>query len=93
MMKYLVVLLATLMLLRAGAVVFALAAEPPRRVDAVTRTMTTIQDVARHAAVSVSTVSNVLNGRADRMRPETLARVEAAIEALQLPAEQAARSS
>jgi len=45
--------------------------------------MTTIQDVARHAKVSVSTVSNVLNGRADRMRPETLARVEAAIGALQ----------
>jgi DNA-binding LacI/PurR family transcriptional regulator len=44
--------------------------------------MTTIQDVARRAAVSVSTVSNVLNGRADRMRPETLARVESAIEAL-----------
>jgi DNA-binding LacI/PurR family transcriptional regulator len=44
--------------------------------------MTTIQDVARHAAVSVSTVSNVLNGRADRMRPETLARVESAIAAL-----------
>lgn len=43
---------------------------------------TTIQDVARHAAVSVSTVSNVLNGRADRMRPDTLARVEAAIAAL-----------
>ena len=31
----------------------------------------------------MSTVSNVLNGRADRMRPETLARVEAAIAALQ----------
>ncbi|MBS0338931.1 MAG: LacI family DNA-binding transcriptional regulator [Proteobacteria bacterium] len=45
--------------------------------------MATIQDVARHAAVSVSTVSNVLNGRADRMRAETLARVEAAIQALQ----------
>lgn len=44
--------------------------------------MTTIQDVARHAAVSVSTVSNVLNDRSDRMRPDTLARVEAAIEAL-----------
>lgn len=45
--------------------------------------MTTIQDVARHAAVSVSTVSNVLNGRTDRMRSETLARVEGAIRALQ----------
>ena len=44
--------------------------------------MTTIQDVARQAAVSVSTVSNVLNGRADRMRPETLARVESAIESI-----------
>lgn len=44
--------------------------------------MPTIQDVAQHADVSVSTVSNVLNGRSERMRPETLARVQAAIEAL-----------
>ncbi|MBA2962060.1 MULTISPECIES: LacI family DNA-binding transcriptional regulator [Ramlibacter] len=45
--------------------------------------MPTIQDVALHAKVSVSTVSNVLNGRTDRMRAETLARVEAAIAELQ----------
>lgn len=45
--------------------------------------MPTIQDVARHAAVSVSTVSNVLNGRTDRMRPQTLQRVEQAISSLQ----------
>ncbi|MBY4724316.1 MULTISPECIES: LacI family DNA-binding transcriptional regulator [Burkholderia] len=45
--------------------------------------MSTIQDVARHAAVSVSTVSNVLNGRTDQMKQETLERVKAAMEALQ----------
>ncbi|MGU7778562.1 LacI family DNA-binding transcriptional regulator [Burkholderia sp. PU8-34] len=45
--------------------------------------MSTIQDVARHAAVSVSTVSNVLNGRTGQMRKETLARVKAAMDALQ----------
>lgn len=44
--------------------------------------MSTIQDVARHAGVSVSTISNVLNGRMDRMRKDTLQRVEAAIAAL-----------
>jgi DNA-binding LacI/PurR family transcriptional regulator len=44
--------------------------------------VSTIQDVARHAAVSVSTVSNVLNGRTEKMRQETLARVEEAIVAL-----------
>jgi DNA-binding LacI/PurR family transcriptional regulator len=53
--------------------------------------MTTIQDVARHAAVSVSTVSNVLNGRANRMRGETLARVEAAIASLQFRPNKLAR--
>jgi DNA-binding LacI/PurR family transcriptional regulator len=44
--------------------------------------LSTIQDVARQAGVSVSTVSNVINGRSDRMGRETLARVEAAMAAL-----------
>jgi DNA-binding LacI/PurR family transcriptional regulator len=44
--------------------------------------MSTIADVARKAGVSVSTISNVLNGRVDRMSAETLMRVEAAISAL-----------
>ncbi len=41
--------------------------------------MSKISDVASLAGVSTSTVSNVLNGRVDRMARETLARVEAAI--------------
>jgi DNA-binding LacI/PurR family transcriptional regulator len=42
----------------------------------------TILDVARVAGVSKSTVSNLLNGRNDRMRPETTERIRAAIEQL-----------
>ncbi|MBI5302859.1 MAG: LacI family DNA-binding transcriptional regulator [Chloroflexi bacterium] len=42
----------------------------------------TIEDVARLANVSASTVSNLLNGRTERMRPETLDRVQHAIEQL-----------
>lgn len=54
--------------------------------------MSTIQDVAALAEVSVSTVSNVLNGRDDRMRPETLARVHQAIADLNYRPNLSARS-
>lgn len=51
----------------------------------------TIQEVARAARVSPSTVSNVLNGRDGRMLPETKVRVEAAIARLGYRPNRAAR--
>lgn len=52
----------------------------------------TIKDVARVANVSVSTVSNVLNGRTDAMTPETLHRVREAIKKLDYRPSSAARA-
>ncbi|GAA3483295.1 LacI family DNA-binding transcriptional regulator [Streptomyces yanii] len=51
----------------------------------------TIHQVAEAAGVSASTVSNVLNGRTDRMQATTLARVEQAIEQLSYRPNRAAR--
>ncbi len=64
--------------------------EPKPRRPAATA-VATIQDVARLAEVSVSTVSNVLNGRENRMRQETLQRVRQAIETLGFRPNQSAR--
>lgn len=51
----------------------------------------TIEDVAHQAGVSISTVSNVLNERSSRMRPETLSRVQSVIADLGYRPNQAAR--
>ncbi|MEM7801873.1 MAG: LacI family DNA-binding transcriptional regulator [Chloroflexota bacterium] len=51
----------------------------------------TITDVARKAGVSLSTVSNLLNGRSKRMRPSTEQRILEAIEVLGYTPNQAAR--
>jgi len=43
--------------------------------------MPTIKDIAREAKVSVTTVSNVIHERADRVAPETVERINAIIKA------------
>ena len=53
--------------------------------------MSTIIDVARLAGVSITTVSNVLNGRSDRMKKDTLSRVERAMAELGFQPNRAAR--
>lgn len=45
---------------------------------------TTIADVAKAAGVSATTVSRIINGRYDKMRPATRKRVEKAIKDLHL---------
>lgn len=50
-----------------------------------------LRDVARHAGVSPSTVSNVLNGRVGRMRDETSERVRQAVRELGYAPNQLAR--
>jgi DNA-binding LacI/PurR family transcriptional regulator len=57
----------------------------------VSKRTATIQDVALLAGTSVSTVSNLLNGRVNRMRPETRVRVERAMEQLGYRANEVAR--
>ncbi len=52
---------------------------------------TTISDVALLAKVSISTVSNVLNGRSGQMSPKTLARVQRAMATLGYRPNRAAR--
>lgn len=53
--------------------------------------MATIHDVAALAGVSVSSVSNVLNGRTEKLGADTFARVEAAIGQLNYRPNRAAR--
>ncbi|WP_347558860.1 LacI family DNA-binding transcriptional regulator [Robbsia sp. KACC 23696] len=53
--------------------------------------MTTIHDVAALAGVSASSVSNVLNGRTDKLSAKTYSRVEAAIRSLNFSPNRVAR--
>ena len=53
--------------------------------------MAGIHEVAKEAGVSASTVSNVINGRDDKMRAETRQRVLVAIERLKFTPNSAAR--
>lgn len=53
--------------------------------------MVNLQDVARHAGVSVGTVSNVVNGRTERMGAEMLQKVQKTIEELGYQPNRAAR--
>jgi len=53
---------------------------------------TTIKDVARHANVSITTVSNALNGRTAAMTADTLERIRHAIIALNYRPNRVARS-
>lgn len=55
------------------------------------RSRVTLRDVAEAAGVSVQTVSNVVNGRADRMAPKTRARIEDVIDELRYHPNNAAR--
>ncbi|MCL4393928.1 MAG: LacI family transcriptional regulator [Chloroflexi bacterium] len=56
------------------------------------RSRVTIKDVAREAGVSISTVSNVLNGRMDAMSEETLQRIQKAVASLRFRPNSLARS-
>jgi DNA-binding LacI/PurR family transcriptional regulator len=51
----------------------------------------TIEDVAHRAGVSISTVSNAMNGRPERMRKETFGRIESVIAELGFQPNRAAR--
>jgi len=65
---------------------------PPSKLDSQgPNRSVTIQEVAALAGTSTSTVSNLLNGRVDRMRPETRHRIEVAMEQLGYRANWAAR--